>query len=135
MKTILFPHAFRTVGWTLFLPALVLGILLLTETISLSGGIETICNDAAIIGITIGALFITCSREKIEDEMTRSIRLSTLLHSIYVWAILLIACTLFINGLDYFYFMAINLVLLPLIFAALFRLEMKRYFKMNEDEE
>lgn len=135
MKTILFSHALRPLGWILFIPALVLGILLLAGIVSFSGKMEIISNDAAIIGITIGALLITCSREKIEDEMTRSIRLAALLNSIYIWVILLIASTLLINGIDYLNFMAINLVLLPVIFVILFRLEMNRYLKMSEDEE
>lgn len=135
MKTILFPHALRPLGWILFIPTLVLGILVLTGIVSFSGEMETICNDAAIIGITIGALLITCSHERIEDEMTRTIRLASLLNSIYIWVILLIASTLLINGIDYLNFMAINLVLLPVIFVILFRLEMNRYLKMSEDEE
>ena len=135
MKIILFPHALRTLGWVLFVPAIVLAILLLTGIVTFSGWMEVFCNDISIIGITIGALLITCSREKIEDEMTSSIRLATLLNSIYIWVMLLITSTLLINGADYFNFMAINLVLLPIIFVILFRLEMNRYLKMSEDEE
>ena len=95
----------------------------------------TAVNDMAIIGIVIGALFIVCSRERVEDEMTRAIRLSSLLNSIYIYAVLLIGCTLFINGLEYLYFLTANTVLLPIIFVINFRLEMARYNKMNDDEE
>ena len=67
--------------------------------------------------------------------MTRAIRLSSLLNSIYIYAVLLIGCTLFINGLEYLYFLTANTVLLPIIFVINFRLEMARYNKMNDDEE
>ena len=67
--------------------------------------------------------------------MIRSIRLAALLNSLYVYVLLLIACTLLINGVEYFRFMAANLVLLPIIYVILFSLEMRRYNKMSEDEE
>ena len=68
-------------------------------------------------------------------EMIRSIRLAALLNSLYVYVLLLIACTLLINGVEYFRFMAANLVLFPIIYVILFSLEMRRYNKMSEDEE
>ena len=40
-----------------------------------------------------------------------------------------------INGVEYFRFMAANLVLFPIIYVILFSLEMRRYNKMSEDEE
>jgi len=67
--------------------------------------------------------------------MIRSIRLAALLNSLYVYVLLLIACTLLINGVEYFRFMAANLVLFPIIYVILFSLEMRRYNKMSEDEE
>ncbi len=67
--------------------------------------------------------------------MTSSLRLSALLKSLYVYIGLLIACTLIINGLSFFYFMMINLVLFPVIYVVIFRLEMHRYNKLCEDEE
>lgn len=136
MKTILFPHALKAIGWVLFVPSLVLGILMLGNFMSFTHEWVTIlCNDIAIVGIALGALFITCSREKIEDEMTLSIRMVSLLNSIYIWVTLLIVSTLLLNGLKYFYFMGINLALLPITFVILFRLEMHRYLKISEDEE
>lgn len=97
---------------------------------SISGIIETVLNDFAIIGIMLGAIFIVCSKERIEDEMTKSIRLASLLNSIYVYVILLVIFTLTINGLAYIDFVIYNLVLLPILFVCNFRLEMHRYNKM-----
>lgn len=131
MKNLLFPKELRIVGWILFLPAVVLALLCWFEVISLAGVAETALNDAIIIGIALGAVFIVCSKEAHEDEMTGAIRLSALLNSLYVYVLLLITGTLIINGLAFMQFMAVNLVLLPIIYVVLFRLEMYRYNRMD----
>ena len=130
MKNVLFPRSFQTTGWMLFIPATVMGVLIFFSLCSFSGIAETV-----IIGITLGSLFIVCSKERQEDEMTRSIRLAALLNALYVYVMILIASTLLINGLEYLRFMTANLVLFPMIFVVIFRLEMRRYNKMSEDEE
>ncbi len=135
MKNLLFPRSFRLVGWILFVPAIIMGILIVSGSCALTGVAETVENDAVIIGIALGAVFIVCSKEAREDEMTRSIRLSALLNALYVYVVLLIASTLLINGVAFFQFMVVNLVLLPVIYVVMFRLEMHRYNKMSEDEE
>lgn len=135
MKTILFPHNLRAIGWILFITATILGIAQIGSFLPICDLANIICNDIAIIGTAIGSLLITCSREKVEDEMTHSIRLSSLLKSIYIWTGLIILSTIFFNGLDYLLIMEINLVLLPALFVFLFRLEMYRYHKINKDEE
>lgn len=139
MKNYLFPRYFQIAGWILFVPSLATGILLflnslILDILSFSGMTETVVNDAAIIGTTIGALFIVCSKERHEDEMTRSIRLNSLLKSIYVYAGVLVLATLLINGIPFFTFMSANLVLMPLIYVLIFRIEMHRYNKLSSDE-
>lgn len=142
MKHFLFPRVFHIIGWVLFIPAIIMGSLVFLELLDYStsidlpnGVMEIVMNDAIIIGIALGAIFIVCSREEKEDEMTNSIRLSALLNSLYVYVSLLVATTLFINGVDFFRVMALNMVLLPIIYVIIFRLEMHRYYKMSEDEE
>lgn len=135
MKNLLFPHIFQPIGWILFVPCLILGALIYFEVLTLTGIAETIVNDIAIIGIAVGALLIVCSKERIEDEMTRSIRLSSLLNSLYIYVILLVASTIALNGIAFLMFAWANLVLLPIIFVINFRLEMHRYNKMCENEE
>lgn len=136
MKNLLFPRQFQVIGWLLLIPSIILGIYLyfFSKVIG-TGTIETILNDAAIIGITVGSIFIVCSKEKHEDEMIRSIRLASLLQALYIYAVILIASVLLINGGYFFLFMIFNLVLLPLIYVVVFRLEIYRYNKMSEDEE
>ena len=135
MKNLLFPRSFRLVGWILLVPAIIMGILIVSGSCALTGVAETVENDAVIIGIALGAVFIVCSKEAREDEMTRSIRLSALLNALYVYVAMLIASTLLINGVEFFWFMVVSLVLLPVIYVVMFRLEMHRYNKMSEDEE
>lgn len=135
MKNLLFPRQFQALGWLLFVPTFILGVLIINNMIDCDGTLETVLNDAAIIGITIGSIFIVCSKEKCEDEMIRSIRLASLLNALYVYGIILIVAVLLINGIAFAQFMAINLVLLPLIYFVVFRFEIYRYNKMSGDEE
>lgn len=135
MKTFLFPHTFRPIGWIVLVPTLILGILLLDGILSVDGSVETILTDTAIIGIALGSIFITCSRERIEDEMTSLIRLKALLTSLYTYIVFLVIWTLAVNGMAYLYVMAASLVMLPIIFVVRFRYEMHRYYKIKSDEE
>lgn len=135
MKNMLFPTWCRILGWVLFIPSVFLGVMCEADVMTLSGVIETAVNDTVIIGIVVGALMIVCSKESHEDEMTRSIRLASLLNSLYIYVILLVTATLLVNGMAYFRFMMVNLVLLPMIFVVIFRLEMRRYNQMGQDEE
>lgn len=135
MKKFLFPHVFRRIGWIILVPTLLLGVILLSDILNIYGIMETVIADTAIIGIAIGSLFIGCSRERIEDEMTSTIRVNSLLTSFYTYIVFLIICTLAVNGIAYLYVMAASLVMLPMIFVIRFRYEMHKYYKMKSDEE
>lgn len=135
MKNLLFPHIFQPIGWIMFVPSLIMGVLIYFSVASFTGLPGTIVNDLVIIGIVLGSLFIVCSKTRGEDEMTKSIRLSSLLNSIYAYVTLLVFSTIFMNGADFLLFTVFNLVILPILFVCNFRLEMHRYNKMCEDEE
>ena len=136
MKNYLFPHIFQPIGWIMFVLSLITGIAIYSSIPVFGADIaETLAIDSAIIGIALGALFIVCSKERVEDEMTKSIRLASLLNSIYAYVALLVGCTILINGVKFLVFAVFNLVLFPIIFVCNFRLEMHRYNKMCEDEE
>ena len=119
----------------MFVLSLLLGVMALYGKVLNAGILETIVIDSAIIGTALGSLFIVCAREKIEDEMTKSIRLASLLNSIYAYVGLLILCTIFINGIDFLLYAVINMLLLPVIFVINFKFELYRYSKMTDDEE
>ncbi len=135
MKFFLFPNVLRPIGWIILVPTLLLGILLLCGVLSIDGIVETILNDTAIIGIALGSIFITCSRERIEDEMTSAIRLNALLTTLYTYVVFLVIWTLAVNGMAYLYIMAASLVMLPVMFVVRFKYEMHKYYKEKSDEE
>ena len=135
MKNYLFPHECQVVGWLLFLPSTAMAIIFHLGLWGISSILGSLLNNVMIIGIALGAIFIVCSKEAHEDEMTRAIRLASLLNSLYVYVALLVTSTLTLYGPDYIEFMAVNMVLLPIIYVIIFRLEMRRYNKMSEDEE
>ncbi len=86
-NSMLLPYHFKKIGWVLFIPALLLGIVVALQESS-AGMIEHFIdvqpwlNNLLIIGILCGSLFITCSREKVEDEMIARIRLDALLPAV-----------------------------------------------------
>lgn len=136
MRNVLFPHVFQLIGWIMFSVFLVLEALIQLDVVGVEFNVRgTVVIDATVIGIALGALFIVCSKERIEDEMTDSIRLASLLKSIYVYVGLLVVCTLFINGVYYLWFALYNLILFPIVFVCLFRIEMYRYKKICDNEE
>lgn len=113
MKNLLFPKQFQLIGWLLFVPAILLGILIYSGVLRYGGTIGTILNDAAIIGIVAGSIFIVRSKEKHEDEMIRSIRLASLLNSLYMYGMILITTVLLIDSRAFNEFMTFNLVRFP----------------------
>lgn len=135
MKNILFPSICRIIGWFLFIPAIIAGALSFFCVITPEGLLGTVINDAVLIGIVLGALFIICSKERLEDEMIRAIRLSSILNALYANVIIFIMGTLFINGTEYLRFLTFNLGLAPVIFVFIYTAEINHHFKQSEDEE
>ncbi|MEI6696773.1 MAG: hypothetical protein WCO13_11960 [Bacteroidota bacterium] len=145
MKTrFLFPHLFKTIGWFLFVPGLLLWIHLLifnTEIPFLNikvfavvsdkffGTYETfkfieqnITNELMGSLIILGALFLAFSKEKNEDEYIGKIRLESLLWATYINYALLLFCILFIYGMSFFSVMMYNMVALLIFFLIRFNL-------------
>ena len=139
MKTLLFPHRFQKVGWVIFSLALALDITLMFEgfDLDLFKGFYTgyIFNNIAIIGSVIGAILITCSKEKREDEMIAHIRLNSLLTALYINYALLIVAALAVYDLDFLNVMMYNMFTILLIFMAVLRYKIWRMKKGAEDEQ
>ena len=95
-KILLLPYPFKKIGWALFIPTSLFGLMmaldgfngfpsyLLPGEMIAGSAADAACNTIAIIGVLVGALFITCSRERIEDELIARIRLNALLAALYV---------------------------------------------------
>lgn len=141
MKMYLFPHRFRTIGWAMFAVGIILGSLLFFGVIEVGGDFlhvsveETILNDVAIIGTTLGALFVVNSRERREDELTQLVRLTSLLYALYGYLGVLILCTLLFNGFEFLIFSLVYLVFFPIIYVVMFSINMQRLKMLGSDEE
>ena len=130
MKTLLFPHSFQRIGWVVFVISAVIGAyILFTDNTD-----SYLFNNIAIIGISIGAILATCSREEVEDEMTGQMRLNSLLTALYINYAILIVCSLLIYDLDFLNVMLYNMFTILLIFMVVFRWKIWRVKKATENE-
>ena len=140
MKTMLFPHSFRRAGWIIFTLSAALGATIMLQD---SSGIlpqsvasQLDCysytlNNIAIISTIIGAILVTCSREKIEDEMISSIRLNSLLTALYIHYAIIVAASLLVYDLEFLNVMLYGMFTILIIFMAVFRW---RIWQMKKDE-
>lgn len=131
MKTLLFSHGFQKFGWCVFAVGVIFGIYILVSDYDT----DSLVNNIAIIGTVAGAILVTCSREKIEDEMVRQVRFNSLLVALYVNYAVLIVCSLLVYGLDFMSVMIYNMFTILLIFMVVFRYRMWRLNKEAKDEE
>ena len=92
-------------------------------------------NNIAIIGIAIGGILATCSREKVEDEMISHIRLNALLIALYVNYAILIVCSLLVYDFDFVQVMIYQMFTILLVFMFIFRYKVWRLQKGVGDEE
>lgn len=131
MKTLLFPHRFQKVGWVIFALAAALGVYICVTGFEASPAM----NNIALIGIVVGGLLATCSREKVEDEMISHIRLNSLLIALYINYALLIVAALVTYDLDFLQVMIYQMFTILLIFMVVFRYRVWRTQKGASDEE
>lgn len=143
----LFPHSFKKIGWIIFLPSLVLGLIVIFDDFSLNAldgrmltiyksesvpliSPKTVGNWFQIIDVNftqtlvgllniIGLLFIAFAKEKVEDEYIRKVRLDALVLATYINYGLLIFCFVFFYNLDFLIVMIFNLFT-TLIFFIIF---------------
>jgi hypothetical protein len=134
MKTLLFPHRFQKVGWVIFALAAALGVYLCITDFEGFGGSCTM-NNIAIIGIAIGGILATCSREKVEDEMISHIRLNSLLVALYINYAVLIVASLLVYDLDFLQVMIYQMFTILLVFMVVFRYQVWRAKRGADDEE
>ena len=131
MKTLLFPLRYQKAGWIIFAICFALGVYIMISDYSAS----YLLNNVAIIGTIVGGVLATCSREKIEDEMTQQLRLNSLLMALYINYGLLIVASLVVYDLKFLNVMLYNMFTILLIFMAVFRYKIWRMKKGVEDEQ
>ena len=128
-RLILLPHAFRRIGVAVFAIGAIVGALMTPDGYDgwpsfllpadkesplfaalVSNSMTHLLNNIAIIGLCVGSIFIACSRERIEDEMTGAVRLNALLTALYVNIAAAVIASLVLYDFDYLYVMVVNLV-------------------------
>lgn len=154
---LLLPNRFKLIGWFIFIPTTILGLLqsfnnfnelsLEVKTFAFLfdegygkthsfGIIETDITNT-IIGVLfiIGAMLVGFSKEKIEDEFIAKLRLSSLLWAVWVNYILLFVCFLFIYDSFFFNVMVYNMFTVLIIFIARFNFILYNNSKAVSDEK
>jgi hypothetical protein len=143
MKSILIPFKFKIIGWCLFVPSLITGIVLLFTNFETPIDWKiiffAICYDGILssikyFGITeiqfipnltavlflIGGLMIVFSKEKIEDELINTIRLNALQWAVFTNYICLLFAVLFVYGTPFFTIMVWNMFTVIIIYIPRF---------------
>ncbi len=135
LSKILLPHYFQKIGWILFIPASILGLLTLFlefefswlefSKVRNSGFLvdsdENLTNELAILGLFVSLFFISFSKEREEDELIQKIRLDSILFGCYGYFLLNINSAFLFYGADYLSFMFFNMFSLPILFIIRFR--------------
>ena len=138
----LFPHSFEKVGWILFIPSLIAGIISLFKTIepefldvkvfAIAGGFlgsetfsimkNNIFDEILGIVLIVSLVFIAFSREKHEDEMIMKLRLDSLMWATYLNYIILLLAIIFVYDLAFFTVMIFNMFTILLFFTIKFKM-------------
>ncbi len=154
---LLLPNRFKMIGWCILVPTAAAGIILSItgyEANWLSSTVFAILNEEAFgeskfftmidVNITntlvgsifiIGALLVSFSKEKKEDEFIANLRLSSLLWSVWVNYTLLLIAFLFVYGLAFFNVMVYNMFTILIIFIIRFNYILYKSSKSMSDEK
>ncbi|MBL0056018.1 MAG: hypothetical protein IPP31_07420 [Chitinophagaceae bacterium] len=158
MKTkLLLPHRYKSLGWFILIPSTILGLVLCYNEFSaewIHANVFAIATDApfgkyqyftatytnitnTVIGslFIIGALMVSFSKEKNEDEFIAELRLSSLLWAVCVSYILLLLAFLFVYGTPFLDVMVYNMFTVPIIFIVRFNYILIRNAKTIPDEK
>ena len=132
----LFPYRFKKIGWILFIPSVILGLLYLifdftpdflhVRALFLNnrglfyGSNDNLIDEIAGILIIVSSLMIAFSKEKTEDEYLSKIRLESLVWATYVNYIVLILGIILVYGETFFYIIIINMFTILFFFIIRF---------------
>lgn len=154
---LLLPSRFKTIGWFILVPAAIAGIILsitgfeaewLNTTVfaffndevfgkkQYFSFIETnVTNTFIAVLFIIGAMLVSFSKEKNEDEFIANIRLSSLLWAVLVSYILLLLAFIFVYGMAFLNVMIYNMFTVLIIFIIRFNYLMYKNAKTATDEK
>ena len=152
----LLPAKFKKWGWMIFLPAIILGILVVVNEWepefldvavpaifmdefvgkdSLLGMTKNnILNELCAIFVIVGGLMVAFSKETDEDEFIASIRLQALVWAIYVNYFILLLALILVYGLSFYWIMVFNMFTVLLFFIVKFNWSLSRLKKLTLNE-
>lgn len=148
----LLPHRFQKAGWVILIPFLIIGIITIfwvepdqifrwlglevhTGSSSLTSNAQHWVNNILIIAMVAGAFLTTCSRERVEDELTMQLRQQALMAALWINYAFVILATLFVNDLDYVILITYDMLGFLVLFLGVFRWKLWRLRKEGQDEE
>lgn len=159
MKThFLLAHAYKKIGWFLFIPGMLLGAIYLLFPVDqidyfnlnvFSIGEQTFGGKTSfftvlennfldeIIGllIIIGSLLIAFSKEKSEDEFISKIRLESLLWATFINYLILIFTIIFVYDMLFFWVLVFNMFTVLIFFIIRFNWVLNKSKNQIGDEE
>ncbi len=144
-------NRFKIIGWAIFIPAIILGIINFTkgyDWLSINITVPTLIEEQlmdkthyftmvntnitnTLIGLLfiIGGLLVSFSKEKNEDEFIQSLRFSSLSWAILANYLLLVFAFLFIYGIAFLQVMIYNMFTTLVIYIIRFNYVLYRYSK------
>ena len=154
---LLLPNRYKKIGWFILVPATILGRILAYNEFGaawVTTKVFAIATDGTfdkykyfsftntnmtntIIGslFIIGAMLVSFSKEKNEDEFIANVRLSSLLWAVCVNYILLLFCFVFVYGTSFLSVMLYNMFTVLIIFIIRFNYLMYKNSKRAFDEK
>jgi len=154
---LLLPNRYKKIGWFILVPATILGLILAFNEFSydwLHARVFSIANDArgdyyeyfkvrdanitnTIVGalFLIGAMLVSFSKEKNEDEFIAELRLSSLLWAVCVSYLLLLLAFLLVFGEPFLDVMVYNMFTILIIFIVRFNYILYKNSKTIPDEK
>jgi len=154
---LLLPNRYKKIGWVILIPSAILGIVICFHEFGadwMHAPVFAIANDGindnykyftvsdanitnTVIGLLflIGAMLVSFSKEKTEDEFIAEIRLSSLLWAVCVSYILLLIAFIFVYGAPFLDVMIYNMFTVLIIFIIRFNYILYKNVKTAPDEK
>jgi hypothetical protein len=150
----LFPSKYKKIGWIIFFPSLILGLLTVIFDfepdfldLNVYGifvneifgekkffGIinNNILNEILGITMTIGSILVAFSKEKDEDEFISKIRLESLVWATYLNYAILFLAFIFVYDLSFLWVMIFNMFTILIFFIIRFNWQIRKFRKTAE---
>ena len=154
---LLLPNRFKIIGWYILVPAFILGMFICItdyQAAWLNTKVFAVVNEAifdksqyfsivetnitnTLVGVLfiVGAIFVSFSKEKTEDEYISNLRLKSLQWSLLVNHLLLLFAFIFIYGTTFISIMVYNMFTMVLIFIIRFNYILYKNTKFSTNEK